>query len=83
MGRTKRRKQVVSQRDAICIEEVTESTTLKQTLPDGNVIRHDPPDFWVDTRFGSWTGTAPTGWDPTQAIEEAWEISYEYEMDYS
>ena len=66
---------------------VTEKTTLKQTLPDGTIIRTDEDrSVWsVHSKRGcsSWRGVPPKEWDETKAIREDNERTYTVEIDYS
>lgn len=88
MARTKKWIEVIDRHNGIVLEEVTETTTLRQNLPNGGVIRTDGRGFWIcnnvpSTPFRSFYGTSPSEWDRTRAYYEDFSRSYEMEADYS
>lgn len=70
------------------MEGVTETTNLRQNLPDGGVIRHDEgTGFWIvkGTKIsmnGAFYGTPPKGWNRQYAFYENYSRYYEGEFDY-
>jgi hypothetical protein len=64
-----------------CMERVTESTTVRQNLPNGKVIRTDEKGFWITPQM-TYYGQTPPEWNRQHAYYEDYSRSYEFEADY-
>ncbi len=88
MPRQKKILETISRRECLVLEEVKESTTLRQNLSDGRIIRTDGKGFWIcqgypRSKIISFYGYAPRGWNRRFAYYEDFSRSYEVEADYS